>query len=169
MNSTVIRGKVLKFGDNINTDIISPPQYMELSIAEAAKYAMGGVDPEFSSRVLQGDIMVAGVNFGSGSSRETSPLTLRHLGVAAIVAKFFARIFYRNAINIGLPVVESHDADRIRENDVIEIDFERGRIANTTTGEEYECSAIPSHILELIRDGGLVPYLKKHAAELLKG
>jgi len=89
--------------------------------------------------------------------------------VAAIVAKFFARIFYRNAINIGLPVVESHDADRIRENDVIEIDFERGRIANTTTGEEYECSAIPSHILELIRDGGLVPYLKKHAAELLKG
>jgi 3-isopropylmalate/(R)-2-methylmalate dehydratase small subunit len=164
----VIRGKALKFGDNINTDIISPPQYMELSIAEAAKYAMGGVDPKFADRVSKGDILVAGVNFGSGSSRETSPLTLRYLGVGAIVAKFFARIFYRNAINIGLPVVECHDVDRIRESDVIEIDFEHGRITNATTGELYQCSAIPSHILELIRDGGLVPYLKKHSAELLK-
>ncbi len=94
MNGTVA-GKVLKYGDNINTDIISPPQYMELSIPEAAKYAMSAIDPDFAAKVRQGDILVAGVNFGSGSSRETSPLTLKHLGVGAIVAKFFARIFYR--------------------------------------------------------------------------
>ena len=107
MNSMIVRGKVFKYGDNINTDIISPPQYMELSVAEAAKYTLSALDPEFAGKVRKGDILVAGVNFGSGSSRETSPLTLRYLGVGAIVAKFFARIFYRNAINIGLPVVES--------------------------------------------------------------
>jgi 3-isopropylmalate/(R)-2-methylmalate dehydratase small subunit len=168
VSRTILQGKVWKFGDNVNTDIISPPQYMELSIAEASKYAMSAVDPEFAAKVRKGDILVAGSNFGSGSSRETSPLSLRHLGVGAIVAKFFARIFYRNAINIGLPVVECREVDRIRAGDVIELNFERGRITNTTTGEVYECSSIPPHILELIQDGGLVPYLKKHSAELFK-
>jgi len=103
VNSMIVRGKVWKYGDNINTDIISPPQYMELSVAEAAKYTLNALDAEFAGKVGKGDILVAGDNFGSGSSRETSPLTLRYLGVGAIVAKFFARIFYRNAINIGLP------------------------------------------------------------------
>ncbi len=144
MNSMIVRGKVWKYGDNINTDIISPPQYMELSVAEAAKYTLSALDPEFASKVRKGDILVAGANFGSGSSRETSPLTLRYLGVGAIVAKFFARIFYRNAINIGLPVVECREADRISANDIIEINFEQGRITNTTKGEVYNCSAIPS-------------------------
>lgn len=167
MNSTVVRGKVLKYGDNINTDIISPPQYMELSIADAAKYAFSALDPEFATKVRKGDILVAGANFGSGSSRETSPLTLRYLGVGAIVAKFFARIFYRNAINIGLPVAECQEVDRIAAGDIIEINFEQGRITNTTKGEEYACTAIPPHILVLIQDGGLVPYLKKHSAELI--
>lgn len=168
MISTIVRGKVLKYGDNINTDVISPPQYMELSIAEASKYTLSALDPGFAAKVRQGDILVAGANFGSGSSRETSPLTLRYLGVGAIVAKFFARIFYRNAINIGLPVVECREADRIGANDIIEIDFERGRITNATKGETYECSAIPPHILELIQDGGLVAYLKKHLSEPAK-
>ena len=90
---SIIKGRVLKYGDNINTDIISPPQYMELSIADAAKYAMSAIDPDFPTKIKKGDIMVAGANFGSGSSRETSPLALRYLGVGAIVAKFFARIF----------------------------------------------------------------------------
>ena len=103
-----------------------------------------------------------------GSSRETSPLTLRYLGVGAIVAKFFARIFYRNAINIGLPVVECSEADRISANDIIEINFEQGSITNTTKGESYNCSAIPSHILELVQEGGLVAYLKKHLSEPAK-
>jgi 3-isopropylmalate/(R)-2-methylmalate dehydratase small subunit len=160
MNST-IHGRVLKYGDNINTDIISPPQYMELSIAEAAKYAMSAVDPDFASKVKQGDILVAGANFGSGSSRETSPLALKYLGIAAIVTKFFARIFYRNAINLGIPVIECDEVDRISDNDVLEINFEQGVILNKTQNESYACSKIPPHILTLINDGGLVPYLKR--------
>ena len=156
-----IKGHVLKYGDNINTDIISPPQYMELSIAEAAKYAMSAVDPDFFTRIKKGDIMVAGANFGSGSSRETSPLTLRYLGVGAIVAKFFARIFYRNAINLGIPVIECAETDKIADQDEIEIDLSAGLIHNLTKKESYPCSKIPPHIMELVADGGLVPYLKK--------
>jgi 3-isopropylmalate/(R)-2-methylmalate dehydratase small subunit len=156
-----LRGKVLKYGDNINTDIISPPQYMEYSIAEAAKYTMSAIDPDFATKIQKGDIMVAGANFGSGSSRETSPLTLKYLGVGAIVAKFFARIFYRNAINIGIPVIECGDVDKIRDGDSIEIDMVEGTITNVTRNEKYRCSTIPPHILQLINDGGLVPYLKK--------
>lgn len=159
--STIVRGNVLKYGDNINTDIISPPQYMELSIADAAKYAMSAIDPGFATKVKPGDIMVAGANFGSGSSRETSPLTLKYLGVSAIVAKFFARIFYRNAINLGIPVIECNEVDKISDKDVIEISLEEGFIKNITKNEAYGCSKIPPHILELINAGGLVPYLKK--------
>lgn len=158
---SIITGRVLKYGDNINTDIISPPQYMELSIEDSAQYAMSAIDPEFSTKVKKGDIVVAGDNFGSGSSRETSPLTLKYLGVGAIVAKFFARIFYRNAINLGIPVVECEEADKISDNDVIEIDLEKGMIHNTTTGDLYTCSKLPSHIMTLINDGGLVANLKK--------
>ena len=134
---------------------------MELSIAEAAKYAMNAVDPDFFARIKKGDIMVAGANFGSGSSRETSPLTLRYLGVGAIVAKFFARIFYRNAINLGIPVIECAETDKIADQDEIEIDLSAGLIHNLTKKESYPCSKIPPHIMELVADGGLVPYLKK--------
>jgi 3-isopropylmalate/(R)-2-methylmalate dehydratase small subunit len=158
---SIIKGVVHKYGDNINTDIISPPQYMELSIADAAAYAMSAVDPHFAKTVKNGDIIVAGVNFGSGSSRETSPLTLQYLGVSAIVAKFFARIFYRNAINLGLPVIECAETDKINSQDEIEIDLSAGAIRNLTKGEVYMCSKIPPHIMELVSDGGLVPYLKK--------
>lgn len=159
--STVVRGTVLKYGDNINTDIISPPQYMELSIAEASKFAMSAIDPQFATKVQKGDIIVAGANFGSGSSRETSPLTLKYLEIGAIVAKFFARIFYRNAINLGIPVIECSEVDRISNSDVIEICLEEGLIRNVTKNESYMCSKIPPHILKLVNDGGLVPYLKK--------
>lgn len=157
----LICGRVFKFGDNINTDIISPPQYMELSVAEASKYAMSAVDSTFSSRVKKGDIMVAGSNFGSGSSRETSPLALKHLGVGAIVAKFFARIFYRNAINLGIAVIECEETEKISQNDDISIDLENGIIVNNTKNETYKCSKIPSHIMVLINEGGLVPFLKQ--------
>ena len=158
---SIIKGRVLKYGDNINTDIISPPQYMELSIADAAKYAMTAVDADFPTKMRSGDIMVAGANFGSGSSRETSPLTLRYLGVGAIVAKFFARIFYRNAINLGIPVIECAETDKISDLAEIEIDLASGMINNLTKNESYKCSKIPPHIMELVADGGLVPYLKK--------
>lgn len=156
-----IRGRVLKYGDNINTDIISPPQYMELDIAEAAKYAMSAIDPDFSTKVQDGDILVAGTNLGSGSSRETSPLTLKYLKVGAIVARSFARIFYRNSINLGIPVIECGETDKIQDQDVIEINLEQGIIVNVTRSESYVCSRIPPHILALVNEGGLVPYLKK--------
>ena len=156
-----IKGKVIKLGNNINTDIISPPQYMELSIADAAPYAMGAVYPNFSLKVRNNPIVVGGNNFGSGSSRETSPLTLKYLGVEAIVAKFFARIFYRNSINVGIPVIECDDADKIAEDDEIEINIQKGYILNITKNEEYQCSKIPDHILAIIQQGGLVESLKK--------
>lgn len=157
----IIQGKVRKFGDNINTDIISPPQYMELGIEESAQYCMSNIDPDFSKKVQKGDILVAGANFGSGSSRETSPLVLKYLGVGAIVAKFFARIFYRNAINVGIPVIECEEVDKISPNDIISIHLEEGSIYNDTTGETYKCSKIPAHILELIHAGGMFEYLKQ--------
>lgn len=156
-----IQGHVLKFGDNINTDIISPPQYMELDIPAAAPHAMEAVDPEFAKRLQPGDILVAGKNFGSGSSRETSPLTLKYLGVGAIVTEFFARIFYRNAINVGIPVVECPEAGKISEGDILSIELEAGLIHNNTTGETYPCSKLPPHILAIIEDGGLKERLKK--------
>lgn len=159
----IVNGNVIKFGDNINTDIISPPQFMELSIEDAAPFAMQAVRTDFAQAMKTKKIIVAGNNFGSGSSRETAPLTLKYLGAEAIVAKFFARIFFRNAINIGLPVIECEHADKIEENDEIEIDLENGLIKNFTKDEEYECSRLPKHLLELITGGGLVEYLKRIA------
>ncbi len=156
-----VEGKAIKFGDNINTDIISPPQYMDLSIEESAKYAMSALDPLFYEKVKTQDIVVAGSNFGSGSSRETSPLTLKYLGVKAVVARFFARIFYRNAVNVGLLVIECEEADKIRDQDLIRIDYKAGQIENLSTKETYSCSKIPDHLMGLIDAGGLVEYLKK--------
>jgi 3-isopropylmalate/(R)-2-methylmalate dehydratase small subunit len=155
-----ITGKALKYGDNINTDIISPPQYMELSIEDAAAYAMGAVDPDFAEKTKTCNVFVAEKNLGAGSSRDTAPLTLKHLGVKAVVAVFFARIFYRNCINIGLPAIECADAGRIGEGDDLEIDPSGGTIANITKGETYACSRIPAHIMELVSAGGLKGYLK---------
>jgi len=163
-----MEGSVIKFGNNINTDIISPPQYMELGIEESAKYAMSAVRPDFAEVVRTNKIVVAGDNFGSGSSRETSPLSLKYLGVDAVVAKFFARIFYRNSINVGLFVVECADADRIAENDRIRIDYQNGVIYNNTKSEEYSCTRIPDHLMKLIEKGGLVAFLKSELPGIMK-
>ena len=159
------KGYVIKFGDHINTDIISPPQYMELSIEESAPYAMNAVDPDFAAKVKTRRILVAGKNFGSGSSRETSPLTLKFLGVEAIIAEFFARIFFRNAINVGLPVVECKEAFRIRDEDQIQIDYENGWIDNLSRNERYTCTKLPPHLMEIIEAGGLVEALKEKLKE----
>lgn len=156
----IFRGRAEKFGSNINTDMISPPQYLELSVEEASKYAMSAVDPEFSSRVRPGDIFVAEENLGSGSSRETSPLSLKYLGISALVAKSYARIFYRNSINIGLPVVICPEADKIRMNDNLIVNLTEGTIKNESSGEVYKCSIIPPHIMEVISSGGLFNYIK---------
>lgn len=159
--SAIIRGRVWKYGDNINTDIISPGQYMSLSIEQQAEHAMEAIDPEFAKKIRPGDIIVAGSNFGSGSSRETAPLVLKHLQAGAIVSHFFARIFYRNAINIGLPVVEMGNTSEIDEGDEIEIDLLAGVIRNLTKSIEYESTKLPEHLVEMVSLGGLEPYLAK--------
>ncbi|TNH07245.1 LeuD/DmdB family oxidoreductase small subunit [Testudinibacter sp. TR-2022] len=153
-------GKAWVFGNNINTDIISPPQYMELSIEEAAVYSMQAVHETFAKQVAEGDIFIAADNLGSGSSRETSPLTLKYLGIKVVVAKSFARIFYRNCINLGIPAIECPDWDGISEGDQVSIDVEQGQLLNLTRNTCFKCSKLPDNIMQMIEAGGLVNYLK---------
>jgi len=158
-----ILGKAWKFGDNINTDLIIPGKY-KLSITdldELSKHAMEGVMPRFAEKFRKGDIIVAGKNFGCGSSREQAPLVLKHIGVGAVVAKSFARIFYRNAINIGLPVVECKYSDEIKDGDEIEIDLKRGVLKNLSLKKEYRISTIPEDLLKILSAGGLTNYVKR--------
>ena len=157
----IMKGKALKYGDNINTDLISPPQYLEKSLEVVAQHAMEGIDERFGEKVAPGDILVAGANFGPGSSRETAPIALKMAGVGAIVAKFFARIFYRNAINIGLPVLECAETDRIADGDVVEIDLETGTITNVTKGETYHAAPLSAPVMDVLSAGGLIPFLER--------
>jgi len=159
--SFVIRGRVWKYGDNINTDIISPGQYMSYPVEKQAEHAMEAIDTEFAKKVQPGDVIVAGNNFGSGSSRETAQMVLKYHKIGAIVANSFARIFYRNSINVGLPVVEMIDTSVIEEGDEIEINLLEGKIINHTKGEEYEGTKLPEHLIEMVKVGGLEPYLAK--------
>ncbi len=158
-----IRGRVWKFGDHIDTDAIIPARYLNTSDPmELAKHCMEDADPEFPRKVKEGDIIVAGENFGCGSSREHAPIAIKYAGVPVVVAKSFARIFYRNAFNIGLPVVEAPDAvDRIDEGDEIEVDLVAGRIVNITKNEEYSFIPIPEFMMEIISAGGLIEFAKK--------
>jgi 3-isopropylmalate/(R)-2-methylmalate dehydratase small subunit len=164
MTTDIIRGRVHKFGDNINTDAINPAKYMELSINDMIAHVMEGADPNFAKNVKPGDIMVAGKNFGSGSSRETSPTSIKGTGVSVVIAEFFARIFYRNAINVGLKVLICKQASEISAGDELEVAPSTGRILNLTTGKEYLCDPLPNHILELVKDGGLISHLEKKLA-----
>ena len=154
-------GKVWKYGDNINTDIIAPPESMENDIKGASAYAMSNLDPSFASGFRPGDYFVTEHNLGSGSSRETAPLILKELGVRVIVAMDYARIFYRNCINVGIIPVECAQTDRISMGDQIDVDYSKGLIRNLTTGETYQCNRIPAHITAIMQQGGLIPYLMK--------
>jgi len=161
---TLGRGRAWKFGDDINTDYIIAGKY-KLSITdidELSKHAMEAIMPDFSQKVKKGDFIVAGRNFGCGSSREQAPLVLRHLGIAAVIARSFARIFYRNAVNIGLPVVECEDADEIQQGDLLEVDLQKGYVKNITQGRIYKIKPLPPELWEILSEGGLVNYLKKH-------
>ena len=157
----ICRGAAHKYGDNINTDIITPGKYMELSIQEMAKHAMEGVDPDFASKVSPGDILVAENNFGSGSSRETAPQALKEAGISAIIARSFARIFYRNAINIGLPALELPEAGEIRDADQLEVDLTAGEIRILTQGKTYHFVPMPQRLLDMLEAGGLVAQLEQ--------
>ncbi len=154
-------GRAWVFGDNIDTDVLAPGQYMKSGIEELARHCLESVEPGFASSVRPGDVVVGRRNFGTGSSREQAPEALRHLGVAALVAESFSGLFYRNAINLGLPAVVCADAGRIRPGDRLRVDPEAGRIDNLTTGETLACEPIPGHLMQMVRDGGLVPHLQK--------
>jgi len=149
------------FGDDIDTDVLAPGKYMKLDIDEIAKHCLETVNAEFASSVKPGDVVAAGRNFGAGSSREQAPAALKHLGVAALVAESFAGLFYRNALNLGLPAVACRDAKRIRQGDAVEVDAEQGMIRNLTTGETLRCETIPAHLMQMVRDGGLLAHLEK--------
>jgi 3-isopropylmalate/(R)-2-methylmalate dehydratase small subunit len=153
--------KAWVFGDNVDTDAIAPGRYMKFGIEAIARHCLEGVDPEFSTGVKAGDILVAGRNFGAGSSREQAPEALKHLGVSALVAESFAGLFYRNAINLGLPAVVCPEAKRIRPGDELRVDYEAGKITDVTTGETLSAEPVPAFLMQLIRDGGLLPHLEK--------
>ncbi len=158
-----IKGRVWKFGNDIDTDVIIPARYLNtFDPIELAKHVMEGIDRDFSINVKRGDIVVAGKNFGCGSSREHAPIAIKAAGIQAVIAKSFARIFYRNSFNIGLPIFESFDAsEKIQEADEIEIDADKGIIKNVTRQEEYRANHIPQFMQDLITAGGLVEWTKK--------
>ncbi len=162
----VITGKVWKFGDNIDTDLIIAARYLNTSDPhELAKHVMEDADPDFVKKMQPGDIIVAGENFGCGSSREHAPIALKAAGVAAVVAKSFARIFYRNAFNMGLPIFELKDTDRIEAGDLVSIEMDKGNIIDLNREITYRFQPIPEFMQELLACGGLMNYAK---AEMLK-
>lgn len=156
------KGIVFKYGDNVDTDVIIPARYLNTSKAEElAAHCMEDIDKDFVNKVHKGDIMVAEKNFGCGSSREHAPLAIKTAGISCVIAKTFARIFYRNAINIGLPIIECEEAaEKIQANDEVEIDFETGIIKNLTKGEEYKGQPFPEFMQKIIDNGGLVNFIK---------
>lgn len=155
-------GKVFKYGDNIDTDIIIPARYLNTSdSSELAAHCMEPIDSGFSSKVTNGDIMVGGANFGCGSSREHAPIAIQKCGISCVIAKSFARIFYRNSINIGLTIMECPQAaDEIKDGDQVSVDTETGIIRNITTGKEYQAMPFPKFIDNIIKSGGLLKSLK---------
>ena len=163
----LIEGNVWVFGKNIDTDVILPGKYLVVTDpVELGKHAMEGLDLSFFKKVAKGDIVLAGRYFGCGSSREQAPVALKASGIAAVVAESYARIFYRNALNIGLPVLEIENTKQIaKEGGRIRIDVETGEIKNLDTGETFQAKPIPDFMLEIIREGGLINKIKKHVIE----
>ncbi|MCI8520079.1 MAG: 3-isopropylmalate dehydratase small subunit [Clostridia bacterium] len=156
-------GKVIKYGDNIDTDVIIPARHLTTSDPkELAKHCMEDIDKEFVNKVQNGDIMVGGANFGCGSSREHAPIAIKASGISCVIAKDFARIFYRNSINIGLPILECAEASEdIEAGNEVEVDFDTGIITNKTKNKTYQAVAFPKFMQEIINAGGLVEYIKK--------
>lgn len=160
-------GRVFKYPDNVDTDVIIPARYLNTSDAqELSKHCMEDIDTEFVKKVNKGDVMVAGWNFGCGSSREHAPLVIKTCGTGCVIAKSFARIFYRNAINIGLPILECPEAaDGIMDGDEVSVDFDTGVITDITTQKSYQAQPFPEFIQNIIRAGGLLKSLKSEAGK----
>jgi 3-isopropylmalate/(R)-2-methylmalate dehydratase small subunit len=157
-----LTGKVWKYGANVDTDAIIPARYLNISTPEElARHCMEDVDPEFVQKVQPGDIIVATTNFGCGSSREHAPLALKGVGVSCVIAKNFARIFYRNAINTGLPILECPQAEEIEAGQTLEVELEMGRIQNLDTGRTFQAEPYPEFMMGIIQAGGLIEYTRK--------
>jgi len=158
-----MRGKAIKYGDNVDTDVIIPARYLNTSDpAELASHCMEDLDPKFKEKVKPGDIMVAGRNFGCGSSREHAPIAIKASGISCVIAESFARIFYRNAINIGLPILECPEAAReINDGDEVEVDVMSGTITDVTTGKTYKSKPFPEFMQQIMEADGLINYVKQ--------
>jgi len=156
-----VEGKAVKFGDNINTDVILPGKYLELiDPEELGKHALEGLDPTFAQRAREGVIIVGGKNFGCGSSREQAPIALKSAGVKCVLAESFARIFYRNAINIGLPALECDGISEVDEGDILMVDLRNGLIENKTKSDSLQTATLPPFILGLLEEGGLILHVR---------
>ncbi len=160
----VLKGKAWKFGDNISTDHIAPGRYFHLrtNLPELAKHVLEDAREDFASKVQLGDIIVGGRNFGLGSSREHAPRIIKIAGVSCVIAKSFARIFYRNSINVGLPLVEIKEAEEINEGNILEVNLEEGIVKNLTKGKQYHFMPMPEFMLQIIREGGIEEYIEKY-------
>ena len=158
---TPIAGKAWVFGDDIGTDQLAPGIYMKRSIEEIARHCLENVDPRFADEVARGDVVVAGRNFGMGSSREQAAQALLHLGVSVVLAKSYGGLFYRNALNLGLLVLNCPETNRINAGDRIAVEPDSGTVRNLTRNETYACEPVPAHLMEMVRAGGLVPYLER--------
>jgi len=158
-----LKGRAWKYGDNVDTDVIIPARYLNTSDPkELSEHVLEDLDPDFRERMKKGDIIVAGENFGCGSSREHAPLAIKASGVSCVIAKSFARIFYRNAINIGLPILESREAvEFVKDGDILEIELEKGVIRNLSRGEEYRFASFPDFVMNILRAGGFVEYTRR--------
>jgi 3-isopropylmalate/(R)-2-methylmalate dehydratase small subunit len=163
MTQAAAPGRAFVFGDNIDTDVLAPGLYMKKPIQEIARHCLEAVDPAFATTVKPGDIVVGGENFGLGSSREQAAEALRHLGVTILLAKSFAGLFFRNCINLGVAPIECPDTGRIKAGDLLVADPIAGTIENRTRQETYKGVPIPAHLVEMVRDGGLIPHLEKRA------
>ncbi|MFQ6089782.1 MAG: 3-isopropylmalate dehydratase small subunit [Candidatus Methanofastidiosia archaeon] len=158
----MIKGRVWKFGNNIDTDLIAPGKYLDLEFDEFLSHILEPINPKFANNVKEGDLIVAGENFGLGSSREQAPRGLKGLGISCIVAESFARIFYRNCISIGLPALTSKNVSKeFRDGDEGEVDVKSGRIKNLTTGKVLQANPLPKSMLEILEAGGILELLKK--------
>lgn len=154
-------GRAWVFGDDIDTDMLAPGRYMKYDIEEIARHCLEMIEPAFAREVRPGDLVVAGRNFGAGSSREQAAAALRHLGIVAVVARSFAGLFYRNTLNVGLPVLVSAHTGEIGAGDRVEFDLEASRVRNLTRGREVACEPIPPHLLAMVRAGGLIAQLEQ--------
>ena len=163
----ILKGQAHKYGANVDTDVIIPARYLNVSEpGELAKHCLEDLDPDFMKKMNKGDIIVADANFGCGSSREHAPLAIKSAGVSCVIARSFARIFFRNAINIGLPLLESAEAvELIKNGDCLEVDLSKGKIVNLTEDREFQAKPYPDFMSELISAGGLIEYTKKRLVE----